>query len=67
MSDPLPKQMLHVTLIQRNHEIQTLSADRADQAFAEGVRATRAIVRTSSREQDSAMPWNVAVVEPRPD
>jgi hypothetical protein len=27
--------------MQRNHEIQTLSADRADQAFAERVRLRR--------------------------
>ena len=41
VSDPLPKHTSHVALIQRNHEIQTLTADRADQAFAECVRLRR--------------------------
>ena len=38
VSDPLPKQTSHVKLVQRNHEIQTLTADRADHALGERVR-----------------------------
>jgi hypothetical protein len=41
VNDARPKQTPHVALMQRNHEIQTLSADRADQAFAERVRLRR--------------------------
>ena len=50
VSDPLPKQTPHVALIQRNHEIQTLSADRADQAFAESVRLRRPHRRLEDRQ-----------------
>src|SRR5262249_55537887 len=38
MTDPLPKNGAKVALCHRNHEIQTLTTDRADQALAEGVR-----------------------------
>jgi len=60
VSDPLPKQTPHVALIQRNHEIQTLSADRADQAFAEGVR-----LRRQNRRLEDVSP-NAAIVRSTP-
>jgi len=42
--------MPHVALIQRNHEIQTFSADRPDQAFAERVRLRRPHRRLDDRQ-----------------
>src|SRR5215469_7670652 len=42
MSDPLLEKSLHVFLVDRNQEIQTLAPDGSDQAFAESVRLRRA-------------------------
>ena len=69
VSDPLPEQTPHMALIQRNHEIQTLTADRADQrsqnAFACGARTgvlrtvspIAAIVRSTPSEKMLSWSW----------
>src|SRR5262245_4231179 len=38
MADPLPKNCAKMMLGYRNHEVQTLTTDRPDQALAKGVR-----------------------------
>ena len=50
MSDPLPEDVPQMPLIQRNHEIQALSAHRAQQPFAECVRLGRANGRLQDRQ-----------------
>jgi hypothetical protein len=37
VQDPLPEDASHVTLVQRDHPIQTLAPNRPDQAFAERI------------------------------
>src|SRR2546425_12315185 len=50
VSDPLPKHTSHEALVQRNHEIQTLTPDRADQSLAERVRLRRPHRRLEDRQ-----------------
>ena len=38
MNDPFPKNGTYVPLAERNHEVQALAPDGADQAFADAVR-----------------------------
>jgi hypothetical protein len=42
MSTPVPQNRAKVPLIHGNHEVQALSADGANHAFAEGIRLWRA-------------------------
>jgi hypothetical protein len=50
MSDRLPNNGAEVPLTHRNHEIQAFAADRADQAFAEGIRLWHANRRLEYRQ-----------------
>ena len=42
VTEPLPKNRANVPFARRNHEVQALAADRADHAFAKGIRLWRA-------------------------
>jgi len=50
MADPLAKNGAKMALGQRNHEVHTLTPDRADQAFTEGVRLWHASRRLENRQ-----------------
>lgn len=48
--DPLPENSAEVALVERNHPIQTFSPNRANHAFAEGVRLRRSRGRLENGE-----------------
>jgi hypothetical protein len=55
VDDPLLKDVSEMTLVQPNHPIQTLTADRADQPFAKRIRCGDRPETRQSHRSDRAI------------